>query len=125
MITVDLDLLEMNAYQKAIVYARLVHLIQKFPEKIRIYESRKGLHIYIDDYCDDKICLSQRAMLYDDVNRISYDIGRTVKKLYVFTNTLFSSKYFSYKSFSYSYREKEIPIDISYLENVIFRRYAP
>lgn len=97
MLKIDIDVEEMEPYERHLSALKLLQLY--YNHKIRIFKTRKGLHIYVVDLPEHE---SLRRLYHDDVKRIERDIvGRR------YGNVLFTVKVRGgYKSF-----EEEIGLE--------------
>lgn len=91
-VTIDVDYRNLTGLEKAVLRLRLENICKLY--ECEVYETKNGLHIYI--YLPYKVDFWRhvviRSMLFDDPERLSYDIMRYYKRIYNFMNTLFMVK---------------------------------
>ncbi len=104
LVTVDVDNDKITSFERLVLHLRLRQICTRY--KCVVHETENGLHVYI--WLDRKIPfwnqISMRAYLYDDPDRLEFDIIRYYRKLYTYLNTLFIVK----KDGSYVSKEKKV-----------------
>lgn len=90
MITVDLDLVNLDSLTREICLARVRYICRDV--ECEIYRTYKGYHIYIHADVDFWKRIALRSWLCDDPNRIDFDIKRYYLGIEHWTETLFAWK---------------------------------
>lgn len=91
-VTIDVDNNRLSGLEKTILSLRLENICRMY--RCDVYETKNGLHIYI--YLNRKIGFWDhvviRTMLFDDPERLNFDVMRYYRRAYNFMNTLFMMK---------------------------------
>ena len=87
-VRIDLDLNKQHPCWIAIRLQKIIHLCNYARLKYNIRRTRYGIHIriFITGREDRELILKLRALCNDDYDRWQYDLGRTLKKTFMFNN---------------------------------------
>lgn len=111
-VTVDFDSNLRNYYEKALFFARLISICKHL--ECKIFKSKKGIHVYIEELLPLYARIAFRSYLLDDPMRLEIDLDRELFGWCLPSETLFNAKCQK----EYCYEEEEI--DIEELEDILF-----